>query len=442
METEEERRIRRKMRIEEMRREKKRTELMRRWGIAAACAVVLAAGFGMGRAMLHPKDDKDTREGNGAGQILSLAEREEGGVAITGEDTGDRTENAGREQAESGEAKTEGTGSEAGENEGTAPGNSGITGPLVRGKGNSREDNVDFPGTEALPMSGPQGTDVQSGALAEKSPVFHANDGETTAEFDETIISEFGVLIDLEEGVVLAQRAAYERMNPASMTKILTLLVAAEHLTEADLDATVPITIDITDYCFVNECSITGYERDEEVPVRDLFYGTILPSGADSSLGLAVYVAGSQEAFVDLMNQKLEELGLSKTSHFTNCVGIYEADHYTTAYDMAVMMEAAIQNEMCREVFSTRIYTTSATEQHPEGIELSNWFVRRIEDKETNGIPVYGKTGFVDESGSCAVSFGTNENGRTYICVTANSGSKWWCINDHAKLYQELTKEP
>ena len=68
--------------------------------------------------------------------------------------------------------------------------------------------------------------------------------------------------------------------------------------------------------------------------------------------------------------------------------------------------------------------------------------VRRIEDKETNGIPVYGKTGFVDESGSCAVSFGANENGRTYICVTANSGSKWWCINDHAKLYQELTKEP
>ena len=112
---------------------------------------------------------------------------------------------------------------------------------------------------------------------------------------------------------------------------------------------------------------------------------------------------------------------------------------YQTAYDMAVMMEAAIQNEMCREVFSTRIYTTSSTEQHPEGIELSNWFVRRIEDKETNGIPVYGKTGYVDESGSCAASFGTDADGKTYICVTANSGNKWWCIKDHAKLYQELT---
>lgn len=441
METEEERRIRRKMRIEEMRREKKRTELMRRWGIAAACAVVLAAGFGMGRAMLHPKDDKDTREGNGAGQILSLAEREEGGVAITGEDTGDRTENAGREQAESGEAKTEGTGSEAGENEGTAPGNSGITGPLVRGKGNSREDNVDFPGTEALPMSGPQGTDVQSGALAEKSPVFHANDGETTAEFDETIISEFGVLIDLEEGVVLAQRAAYERMNPASMTKILTLLVAAEHLTEADLDATVPITIDITDYCFVNECSITGYERDEEVPVRDLFYGTILPSGADSSLGLAVYVAGSQEAFVDLMNEKVAELGLAETTHFTNCVGLYDEEHYTTAYDMAVILKAAADNAFCREILSARTYDTTPTVQHPEGMLISNWFLRRIEDREIPGEVLCGKTGFVDQSGSCAASLARGNNGREYVCVTANSVSSWRCIDDQVALYQKYITE-
>lgn len=263
---------------------------------------------------------------------------------------------------------------------------------------------------------------------------------EDTLALGEDITSSYALFVDTENDTILASRDAFSRMVPASMTKVLTALVAAEHV--ENWDDTFTITIDITDYSFKNRCSNAGFDRDETVTIRDLMYGTILPSGADASLGLAIYVAGSQEAFVDLMNQKLEELGLSKTSHFTNCIGIYEADHYTTAYDMAVMMEAAIQNEMCREVFSTRTYTTSATEQHPEGIELSNWFVRRIEDKETNGIPVYGKTGFVDESGSCAVSFGTNENGRTYICVTANSGSKWWCINDHAKLYQELTKEP
>ncbi len=255
---------------------------------------------------------------------------------------------------------------------------------------------------------------------------------------EEDITSSYAIFVDTQEDGILASRDAFSRMVPASMTKILTALVAAEHI--ENWDDTFTITIDITDYSFKNRCSNAGFGKDETVTIRDLMYGTILPSGADASLGLAVYVAGSQEAFVELMNEKLRELGLSETSHFTNCVGIYDDNHYTTAYDMAVMMEAAIQNEMCREVFSTRIYTTSSTEQHPEGIELSNWFVRRIEDKETNGIPVSGKTGYVDESGSCAVSFGTNEKGRTYICVTANSGSKWWCINDHAKLYQELTE--
>lgn len=287
----------------------------------------------------------------------------------------------------------------------------------------------------------PEGDDQGAGdGSSGVQPDYRYEATEDTLALGEDITSTYALFVDTENDTILASRDAFSRMVPASMTKVLTALVAAEHV--ENWDDTFTITIDITDYSYKNRCSNAGFDRDETVTIRDLMYGTILPSGADASLGLAIYVAGSQEAFVDLMNQKLEELGLSKTSHFTNCVGIYEADHYTTAYDMAVMMEAAIQNEMCREVFSTRIYTTSATEQHPEGIELSNWFVRRIEDKETNGIPVYGKTGFVDESGSCAVSFGTNENGRTYICVTANSGSKWWCINDHAKLYQELTKEP
>lgn len=256
---------------------------------------------------------------------------------------------------------------------------------------------------------------------------------------EEDITSSYVIFVDTEQDSILASRDAFNRMVPASMTKVLTALVAAEHI--ENWEDTFTITIDITDYSFKNHCSNAGFGKDETVTIRDLLYGAILPSGADASLGLAIYVAGSQEAFVELMNEKLRELGLSETSHFTNCVGLYDDNHYTTAYDMAVIMEAAIQNEICREVFSSRIYTTSATEQHPEGIELSNWFVRRIEDKETNGILVYGKTGYVDESGSCAVSFGTNENGRTYICVTANSGSKWWCINDHAKLYQELTIE-
>lgn len=248
--------------------------------------------------------------------------------------------------------------------------------------------------------------------------------------------SKYAVLIDLDNKSILAQKDYQERINPASMTKIMTVLVAAEHV--EDLDDTITITLDITDYGFRHKCSTAGFDKDETVTVRDLFYGTVLPSGADAAVGLATYVAGSQEAFVELMNEKLEELGLSETTHFTNCVGVFDEDHYSTAYDIAMILEAAVDNELCREFLSARTYTTSATQQHPEGIELSNWFLRRIEDQDSGGEVVYAKTGYVEQSGSCAASFAQGKDGKGYVCVTVNANSPWRCIYDHSGLYKQF----
>ena len=269
-----------------------------------------------------------------------------------------------------------------------------------------------------------------------KEQPYHYAMTEDTVRLSSEVGSSHAIFLDLEKGTVLACKDATSRIVPASMTKVLTLLVAVEHI--ENLNDTFTITQDITDYCFVNDCSVAGYEKEEKVTIKDMLYATVLPSGADAALGLAVYVSGSQEAFVELMNAKLEELGLSETAHFTNCVGIYEADHYCTMYDMAMILDAALQNETCLDVLSARTYVTSKTEQHPEGIPLSNWFIRRIEDKDTGGLAVGGKTGDVEESGSCAASFGSDPTGKTYICVTANASSKWGCIDDHAYMYKRF----
>lgn len=272
--------------------------------------------------------------------------------------------------------------------------------------------------------------------------LFTAYSTMATKEFDEDIVSRYGIFIDAEEGEILAQRDAYERMNPASMTKILTLLVAAEHVKEEQFSDTVSITVDITDYCYINECSIAGYNLYDTATVIDLFYGTVLPSGADAALALAKYVAGSHEAFVELMNEKLEELGLSETTHFTNCVGLYDEDHYSTAYDMAMILKAASDNEFCREVLSAHTYTTAPTMDNPEGLLLSNWFLRRIEDRDIYGEVLCGKTGYVKESGHCAASLGVDRYGREYLCVTASSKGNQQCITDQVILYQSLLPEP
>ncbi len=259
--------------------------------------------------------------------------------------------------------------------------------------------------------------------------------GEQLASGDE-FFSQNAVLIDTGRETILAEKGYNIRINPASMTKILTVLVAAEHV--EDLDDKFTITLEITDYGYTHDCSSAGFVKDEEVTVRDLFYGTILPSGADAAVGLATYVAGSQEAFVEMMNAKLKELGLSETTHFTNCVGVYEEDHYSTVYDIAMILEAAIDNEMCREFLTAHTYTTSRTEQHPEGIELSNWFLRRIEDKDSGGEVLYAKTGYVNESGSCAASYAVDGSGKAYVCVTVGANSPWRCIYDHFRLYKQF----
>lgn len=292
---------------------------------------------------------------------------------------------------------------------------------------------------ESLPLADQEEPAEVQAAEPEENKIYEATESPDMKAVSEEVISSNAIFIDLRKNEILAQRAARQVIDPASMTKILTVLVAAEQIEEKNLDDKVTITIDITDYSYSNDCSSVGFAENERVTVRDLFYGTILPSGADAALALATYVAGSQEAFVELMNEKLQKLGLSDTAHFTNCVGLYDEAHRCTVYDMAMIMEVAMDNPLCREVMSAHTYTTSATAEHPDGITISNWFLRRIEDKETGAEIVCGKTGYVVQSGNCAASYGEDQNGNGYICVTADSTSAWRCIYDHVALYSEFT---
>ncbi len=277
----------------------------------------------------------------------------------------------------------------------------------------------------------------QSGVIP---PYSFASTSDTGAINSEDVISPNAILVDESTDTIIAAKGERERISPASMTKVLTVLVAAEHISDEKLDDTFTMTREITDYSYINGCSAAGFLDGEKVTVRDLFYGTILPSGGDAAVGLATYVAGSHEAFVEMMNEKLEELGLSDSAHFTNCVGIYDDNHYCTVYDMAVIMKAALQNDFCKKVMSAHNYTTAPTAQHPEGLNISNWFLRRIEDKDTGGEVLCAKTGYVTQSGNCAVSYGTFADGRPYICVSAGASSHWRCIYDHVEIYNQYVR--
>ena len=287
---------------------------------------------------------------------------------------------------------------------------------------------------------------AQTDAYAKTAQKFTPTRGAKTITLGQSaeIGSQYAVLMDADTGYIYAERNSDVKVPPASMTKVLTLLVATEKLIKVTpegvkgMDTKVTITKPVTDYCYANNCSIAGFARWETVTVRDLLYGCILPSGADACLALARHISGSQEEFVKLMNQKLEQLGISKTAHFTNCIGLYNSEHYCTMRDMAVIMKAAMSHSICRVILNARTFRTSSTAEHPKGISLSNLFLRRIEDRfDKAALDFRGaKTGYVRQSGNCAVSFAARQDGKTFICVTGKGAGQWGVIADHTTLYR------
>lgn len=417
VESDEERSLRRRKRIEEMKRQKRQAELLQKCVIPAAAVFLLIVVVIVVRIAGSSRRGRDGEESSASpvGQVAS----QESGTA--GEEDGSESDTAGEEDSpESGTAENgDTTKSNPAGNDGASESSAG-----------SSEAYGPFPTEKPQPET------------------YQAVSTATTTGFSDSIISEYGVVIDVADNKILAQKGAKTRISPASMTKVLTVLTAADALgiggedweSNPVLDEKFTITIQITDYSFVNDCSNVGFDVGEEVTVRDLFYGTILPSGADAALGLAMYVAETHEGFVELMNQKLEQLGLSDSSHVTNCVGLYDEEHYSTVYDIGVILKMAADNPFCREVLSAHTYNTAPTEQHPEGLLLSNWFLRRIEDRDTHGEVICAKTGYVVQSKSCAASLAADGSGREYICVTAGSSSTWKCIADQVELYQTWLK--
>ena len=250
--------------------------------------------------------------------------------------------------------------------------------------------------------------------------------------------ANFAILIDADAGLVVAEKNGSAKMYPASMTKVMTLLVACEHI--ADLNEKLEITQDIVDYVKKEGASNCGFKAGEQVTMLDLLYGLILPSGADAALALVRRIAGSEEQFVALMNQKAQQLGISATTHFTNCTGLYNDNHYSTAEDMAIIMRAAAQNSVAATILTTRSYTTQANNKRTTGLSFSNLFLKRIDTQTTGGQVNFAKTGYVAKAGNCAVSYFTAASGRHYICVTGKTSGAWNVVSAHAALYNQYAK--
>ena len=252
--------------------------------------------------------------------------------------------------------------------------------------------------------------------------------------------SYYGYMVRVSDGGVALDMSSDAVIYPASMTKVMTALLAIENL--PDPDEKILLSPELVDSLYAEGASMAGFSSGELVSVQDLIYGTLLPSGAEASVALAERIAGSEAAFAEMMNQKAAELGMTST-HFTNCTGLHDDQHYSTCRDIAKLFEAALQNETFASVITAREYTCEPNAWHENGLVLTSTMFALMDHTELeNGAKILGgKTGTTDEAGYCLVSFASYKND-IYILVTAlgpfNEAEEHYNITDAYTAYGAL----
>lgn len=249
------------------------------------------------------------------------------------------------------------------------------------------------------------------------------------------------ILIRLKDHSILMQKNSNEKIYPASLTKMMTALVAIENL--PDLKEEIKLTNASFDGLYEAHASMAGFQPGEEVQAIDLLYGVMLPSGAECCIGIANQVAGSEQDFVEMMNQKAAELGMDNT-HFENTTGLHDENHYTTAKDLAILLGYALQNESFREIFTASRHSTQPTNKHPEGITFYSTTFKELNDENIDGGEILGgKTGYTEEAGLCLASLAEVGN-QEYILISAGAQgdhhSKQYNITDAVAVYNDLAK--
>ena len=205
------------------------------------------------------------------------------------------------------------------------------------------------------------------------------------------INSSYAVLMQAGSGRVVGDINGETPMYPASMTKIMTTIVAIENL--KDLDQEITLTNEMFEGLYEQDATQAGFQPGETVPAIDLLYGVMLPSGAECCIALADTIAGSEADFVTLMNEKAAKLGMTGTN-FCDTTGLHDANHYSTARDIAVLLKYALKDDTFREIIESPYHSTPGTNIHPDGITFYSTMFKNLSDTAvTDGKIMGGKTG-------------------------------------------------
>ena len=233
-----------------------------------------------------------------------------------------------------------------------------------------------------------------------------------------TLSAEGALIANVDTDAVIYEKNADQKLYPASLTKIMTAVVVLDECADPE-NTIVTCNKDTLDLLLGTDSSVFNLVGGEQLPALELLYILLVHSANDAANALAEHFGGTLPGFVDKMNAKAKELGMTN-SHFMNPHGLHDDNHYTTPRDMYTLTKHALKNETFKKIFGTVRHTVPATNMTPHTRILATTVF--IQDPNTSMANTYyrpvdgGKTGYTDPAGRCLVTF-AEEDGITYVCV-------------------------
>lgn len=236
-------------------------------------------------------------------------------------------------------------------------------------------------------------------------------------------VAEGAGTFNLTTGNVVYAKNLYERLYPASTTKILTAYIALKYC--EDLDVYVTISENAVNQA--SDSSVCNLKAGDIIKLRDLLYGLMLRSGNDAAVAIAEYVAGDVASFAELMNQEAAAVGAIQ-SHFVNPNGLPDENHYTTVYDMYLIFAKALENQTFVDIISTKshdvVYTSADGEAVERTWENTNQYLTGATKAPEGFQIVGGKTGTTGDAGYCLVLYSYNASGQPIISIVFKADGK------------------
>lgn len=253
------------------------------------------------------------------------------------------------------------------------------------------------------------------------------------------ITSEAGALFDVNNRQTLYSKDAFETMYPASITKVMTALIAIKY---GNLEDTVTVTEDAV----IDEpgATLCGIKPGDKLTLEQLLYGLMLPSGNDAAAAIAVHMDGSIEAFADQMNEEARKLG-AVDSHFVNPHGLHSENHYTTAYDLYLIFNEAFKYPVFREIIESKSYTANYTSAAGDSVsktwKCSNQFITGERDTPQGVTVLGGKTGTTKAAGYCLIIASKDDaTDGNFISVVLKSDSRPHLYDNMTNIISKIVK--